>query len=106
VPTSALDPRNLGDLDEQTADGLRSAPALVATLQPGDALHIPVAWWHYIEAGHTDAAAATLQNDVLSLALNIPVLTADAEDTMAPVPVSSDGLDGSRLPAYSYSKPS
>ena len=44
VPLSDHDPRRVNASD--APPGLRRAPTLVATLQPGDVLHIPVAWFH------------------------------------------------------------
>ena len=53
VPTSRLDPRRADDAPE----GFRRAPTLVATLRPGDALHIPAAWFHYVEVGDLGATS-------------------------------------------------
>ena len=45
---SSWDPRHLNRTQYPHA---RNAMVLAATLHPGDALYIPVSWWHYIEAG-------------------------------------------------------
>jgi hypothetical protein len=48
---SSWDPRHLNLTHHPHA---ANAMVLAATLHPGDALHIPVSWWHYIEARVSD----------------------------------------------------
>ena len=70
--TSDKDPRdhNRSISDD---DVFWSAPALVVTLQPGDALYIPTSWFHYIESG----VGFDAPPDALSIAVNVPTTTSD-----------------------------
>lgn len=52
--------------------GLSRAPALVATLRAGDALSIPVGWWHYVEMG---SAASGVDRDSIAVSFNLFVAT-------------------------------
>lgn len=48
-PASFIDPRHV-DLETYPAFETAIASAMVADLQPGDALYIPCLWWHYVES--------------------------------------------------------
>ena len=49
----------------------QSAWALPATLQPGDMLHIPAGWWHYVESASTAAVGGEDGTEMPSVALNL-----------------------------------
>ena len=49
VPVSMVDPRN-PDLDKYPRYATAIKHALLAKLEPGDAIYIPRLWWHYVEA--------------------------------------------------------
>ena len=74
VHVSDNDPRRAGEVD--APPGFRRAPTLVATLQEGDALHIPCAWFHYVETGSTSPP----DDDVLSVAVSVRTRTNTADD--------------------------
>jgi len=48
-PASCVDPRYV-DLEKHPAFETAMPAALIADLQPGDALYIPCLWWHYVES--------------------------------------------------------
>ena len=74
VPISQLDPRRARDAD--APPGFQRAPTLVATLQPGDALHIPVAWFHYVESG----SAADSETVSVAVSARTDTTSADSHD--------------------------
>ena len=51
TPVAKIDPRSVPHAD---FPGAENAPAFVVTLEPGDALHLPAGWWHYIETTDFD----------------------------------------------------
>jgi len=48
-PASLVDPRHI-DLETYPAFKAAMTSALLAELQPGDAVYIPCLWWHYVES--------------------------------------------------------
>ena len=65
---SRVDFRNLDADDFPLA---KMAWALPATLQPGDSLHIPAGWWHYVESASTTAVGRGDDTEMPSVALNL-----------------------------------
>jgi hypothetical protein len=65
---SQVDFRNL---EEEAFPLAKMAWALPATLQPGDALHIPAGWWHYVESMATAAVGLEDGTTMPSVALNL-----------------------------------
>lgn len=56
APVAQIDPRSLPHADYP---GAESAPAFAVTLDPGDALHLPAGWWHYVETQAYPASTST-----------------------------------------------
>lgn len=93
VPVSDNDPRRAGEME--ATSGFRRAPTLVATLQAGDALHIPCAWFHYIESGRsTPPVAADEGKGLFSVAVSVRTRT----ETVADETSLWDRFVGARVP--------